>query len=74
MTVTLKAMNGQHDVRQAVTDSNGFYIAVSDGDIFRGYHSVYADAVVDMPDDVTVSVRSELMLLNCTEKKDEENQ
>ncbi|HAX5205301.1 TPA: DUF2313 domain-containing protein [Escherichia coli] len=67
VTVTLKAMNGQHDVRQAVTDSNGFYIAVNDGDIFRGYHSVYADAVVDMPDDVTVSVRSELMLLNCKE-------
>lgn len=74
VTVTLKAMNGRHYVLQAVTDSNGFYTATAESvDYFNGYYSAYADAVVDMPDDVTVSLRSELTLLNYTGQEDEKN-
>lgn len=65
VTVTIKAMSGQHYVKKVVTDSSGVFTPeLNDGDITQGDHSVYASARVDMPDDVTVSVRSELVLMN----------
>ncbi|NYY42992.1 hypothetical protein C6511_25890 [Escherichia coli] len=62
VNVVIKSMSGQRYVATVTTDSEGYWSSEMDDETFAdGYYTAYAQAEVDMPDDVTVPVRSTLL-------------
>ncbi|EFJ5340423.1 hypothetical protein AFM40_001800 [Escherichia coli] len=62
VNVVITTMSGQRYVATVTTDSDGAWLSGMDAGTFAdGYYTVYAQAEVDMPDDVTVPVRSTLL-------------
>lgn len=62
VTAIIRTMSGQRYVATVTTDSAGGWSFAPEADDFSaGYYTVYAQASVDMPDDVTVQVRSGLL-------------
>ncbi|EFK3243187.1 DUF2313 domain-containing protein [Escherichia coli] len=62
VNVVIKSMSGQRYVATVTTDSEGHWSSEMDDETFAdGYYTAYAQADVDMPDDVTVPVRSTLL-------------
>ncbi|ENA4610473.1 DUF2313 domain-containing protein [Escherichia coli] len=62
VNVVIKSMSGQRYVATVATDSDGGWSFEADDETFtNGSYTVYAQADVDMPDDVTVPVRSALL-------------
>ncbi|HFO8838643.1 TPA: putative phage tail protein [Escherichia coli] len=62
VNVVIKSMSGQRYVATVTTDSEGHWSSEMDDETFtNGSYTVYAQADVDMPDDVTVPVRSALL-------------
>ncbi|EES9564977.1 DUF2313 domain-containing protein, partial [Escherichia coli] len=64
VNVVIKSASGQRYVATVTTDSEGHWsYEMEDDDFANGWYSAYAEAAVDMPDDVTVPVRSEVINL-----------
>ncbi|HCB9839987.1 TPA: DUF2313 domain-containing protein [Escherichia coli] len=62
VNAVIKPMSGQWYVATVTTDSEGGWSFELDDETFAdGYYTAYAQAEVDMPDDVTVPVRSTLL-------------
>ncbi|WP_218070398.1 hypothetical protein [Escherichia coli] len=74
VNVVIKPMSGQWYVATVTTDSEGGWSSELDDETFAdGYYTAYAQVEVDMPDDVTILLRSELALLNYTGQEDEKD-
>ncbi|UMT24971.1 hypothetical protein AOY57_24020 [Escherichia coli] len=62
VNVVIKSMSGQRYFASVTTDSEGGWSYELDHETFAdGFYSVYAQTSVDMPDDITVPVRSALI-------------
>ncbi|EIC3243785.1 DUF2313 domain-containing protein [Escherichia coli] len=61
VNVVIKSMSGQRYVATVTTGSAGDWLSEPEEDFSDGCYSVYAETSVDMPDDVTVPLRSEVL-------------